>query len=92
MGGNITNRVNSRLNKIVVEIEDLGKDANFGTASLLHKFINLLIELSGSNVFISICSGIELKALVMQFDHDLSNCSFGERVGFLFLNCHELFL
>jgi hypothetical protein len=50
---------------------------------------DLLVELEGGDVLVVVGGGVEGEALVVQFDHDFSDCSFGERVGLLLLDCHQ---
>lgn len=58
-------------------------------SSLPDKGDDFFIELFGREVLVSVGGGIECESFVVQFDHDFSDCSFGEGVGLLLLDCHQ---
>ena len=70
MGAGITDWVDPGFNKIIVKVENLWENTNFGPSPLLDEFRYFLVELNGCNVLIAISCGKEFKTLVMEFDHN----------------------
>lgn len=76
----------STLNGIESDVEDLRQDPDVDMSSFQDKVKYLLVKFLRSDVLITVTGGVEPETRVMQFDHDFSDGSFSERVGFLFLH------
>ena len=66
----------STLYGIESDIENLRQYANVDMTSFKNELKDLLIEFLRSDVLVAIGGGIKPESGVMQFDHDLCDCSF----------------
>jgi len=65
------------------------KSTQIDFSSLPDESDDFSIELVWREVLVSVGGGIEGESFVVQFDHDFSDCSFGEGDGLLLLDCHQ---